>query len=164
GQLAIPPLFASGRVTVIYLPLLITAIVPVVLFFQLERIDLLIGALALAVVACLLLTFWLRKIARRTVIEIYSAILSNHVAAEAAGTQLTIDVRKHAQQEHRRLLHERDRELQAVKSAYLLRRNQLVADRDKGLSEARQRKEEIIRKATATREEALRMAESKFPS
>ena len=154
GQLAIPPLFVSGRLTVIYLPLLIAAIVPVLLFFQLERIDLLIGASAMAVVACLLLTFWLRRIARRSVTEIYSAILSNHVAAEAAGTQLTIDVRKHAQQEQRRLVQERDRELQAAKIAYTQQRDQLVADRDKGLSEARQLKEQITRKATATRRDA----------
>jgi S-DNA-T family DNA segregation ATPase FtsK/SpoIIIE len=162
-QMTIPALFAGAQLAAIFIPLMIVAALPVLFWFQLERLGLLAAALGGAVVVGVLLTLWLRVLARRRLTEAYAAIQSNQVAAQAAGTRLTTAIGAQAEQEHKRLLAERDRELQTATAKVERRRRELSERRDSELATARQENERIVQQATANRQEMLRGAEEKYP-
>jgi hypothetical protein len=162
-ELAIPRLFASGWLALVYVPLLVVAVVPVLFLFQMQWPVLLAVAVMGAVAIGALLTMWLRRFARRHVSEHYSAIQSNHVAALSAGKRLTEAMRAHAEQEQKRLTAERDRELSAAKTRHDSRLQKLVERRNTELAADRQNAEQTIERATARRQELLQLAEDKYP-
>jgi hypothetical protein len=162
-ELAIPRLFASGWLALVYVPLLVVAVAPVLFWFQLQRPVLLAVAAIGAVVIAALLTVWLRGFARRCVREHFSAIQSNHVAAQSAGKRLAEAMRAHAEQEQKRLITERDRELSAAKTRHDSRLHNLMERRNREQTADNENAEQTIERATARRQELLRSAEEKYP-
>jgi hypothetical protein len=162
-ELAIPRLFASGWLGLVYVPLLLVAVASVLFLFQLQWPVLLAVAAIGAVAVGALLTVWLRRFARRHVREHYSAIQSNHVAAQSAGKRLTEAMRTHAQQEQKRLINERDRELSAANVRHDSRLQRLMERRDTESALDHQNAEQTIERATARRQELLQLAEEKYP-
>jgi DNA segregation ATPase FtsK/SpoIIIE-like protein len=162
-RLTIPTLFMGGRLIAIYVAILLLSIVPVLILFGIERLQWLGIAAGLAILACIVLTLWLRRIGWRQVAEAYSALLSYRAAGQAAGEALLNSMRSRAKQERSRLRADRDRELEAAKTKYEASDTAITQRRDTELAEARSEAQRIIRQATARRQDMLRLAEEKYP-
>jgi hypothetical protein len=159
----VPSLFAGVQLALVFVPLLIVAVVPVIVVYRFQRIDLLAAALMAGAVVALLLTLALRRIAWRRASESYSAIQTNHVTAHAAGERLNAAVHAQAEQELKQLAKERDREIKKATGRFETSRTELARRRDTELSSAREEAERIVHLATTRREEILRTAQKKYP-
>jgi len=162
-QLTVPRLFAGARLAAVYIPLLLIAVLPVLIFFQFDRLGLLAAAAGAVIAISTWLALWLRRGARRRVSEIYTAIQSYQVAARSAGETLVAATRAQAEQDLKRLAAQRDRDLQAARDKFERSRNELIQRRDTQLAKARQENERVVHQAMARREELLRAAEHKYP-
>ena len=106
---------------------------------------------------------WLRRAGSRQVAEAYAAIQSYQVAGQAAGARLLTTIRAQAEQEHKRLVAQRDRELSAAKKSTIPRTNRTLSGATRSCPTARHEAERVLRQATARRQEMLRAAEEKYP-